>query len=188
MLRNAVGNPPISLESGSRQTAASTKQAQTLGLHGVDAGGQVTVRIRLVRNRPGLKSAKLRRLRLGDRQLVADQLAATVGEDRRAFDQACPLLLAPAGGESSDAAAIWWHAAEDRGAAVTGWIADGWVADKMAPGRARQGPVCEESVPKSGGVGLRGGRRARTRLTCGCRGRPRSSAGPRLDAEFGKGY
>jgi hypothetical protein len=25
-------------------------------------------------------------------------------------------------------------------------------------------------------------------LTCGCRGRPRSSAGPRLDAEFGKGY
>ena len=43
-------------------------------------------------------------------------------EDRRAFDQACPLLLAPAGGESSDAAAIWWLAAEDRGAAVAGGI------------------------------------------------------------------
>jgi hypothetical protein len=56
------------------------------------------------------------------------------------------------------------------------WIKEGKQAVKLT-----------RLSPKSGGVGLRGGRRARTRLTCGCRGRPRSSAGPRLDAEFGKG-
>jgi len=39
--------------------------------------------------------------------------------------------------------------AEDRGAAVAGSMADCWIADKMAPGRARQGPVSEESVSKS---------------------------------------
>src|ERR1035437_5659889 len=53
-----------------------------------------------------------------DREVGADQLAAMVGENRRAFNQACALLLAAAGGESSDAAAVWLHAAEDRGAAV----------------------------------------------------------------------
>ena len=49
-----------------------------------------------------------RRLALprADRQLVADQPAAAVGEDRRAVDKACALLLAAAGGESPDAAAV----------------------------------------------------------------------------------
>src|ERR1035437_3777746 len=56
------------------------------------------------------------------RHLVADQLAAAPGEDRRAVDQACPVLLAPAGGESSDAAALRKHAAEDRDAAVASGI------------------------------------------------------------------
>ena len=50
-------------------------------------------------------------------QLVADQLAATAGEDRRPFDQARPVLLAAAGGEPSDAAAVRKHGAADRGAA-----------------------------------------------------------------------
>src|SRR5208283_2473893 len=57
-----------------------------------------------------------------DWQLVADQLATAVGEDRRPFDKARPLLLAAAGGEPSDAAAVCRHAAEDRGAAVAGRI------------------------------------------------------------------
>jgi hypothetical protein len=48
---------------------------------------------------------------------------------------------------------------------VAGWIEDCWVADKMAPGATWQGAVCEESVPKSSGVGLRIVRGARTRLT-----------------------
>jgi len=57
-----------------------------------------------------------------DRRLVADQLAAAVGENRRAFDKACPVLLVAAGGESSDAPALRKHAAEDRGAAAASGI------------------------------------------------------------------
>jgi hypothetical protein len=39
-----------------------------------------------------------------DRQLVLDQLAAEAGEDGRAAGETCPLLLATAGREPSDAA------------------------------------------------------------------------------------
>jgi hypothetical protein len=38
------------------------------------------------------------------------------------IDKARPLLLAAFSREPSDAAAVCQHAAEDRGAAVTGWI------------------------------------------------------------------
>jgi hypothetical protein len=41
---------------------------------------------------------------------------------RRTVDKARPLLLLAAGGESPDAPAVCWHAAEDRGAAVAGGI------------------------------------------------------------------
>jgi hypothetical protein len=41
-----------------------------------------------------------------NRELVADQLAAAVGEDRRASGEARPVLLAAVGGEPSDAAAL----------------------------------------------------------------------------------
>jgi hypothetical protein len=47
----------------------------------------------------------------------ADQLAATVGEDRRQAGDARAVLLAAAGGESSNAAAVWKHGPKDRGAA-----------------------------------------------------------------------
>jgi hypothetical protein len=57
-----------------------------------------------------------------DRSLVADQLAAAAGEDRRAFNKACTLLLAAACGEPPDAAALREHAAKDRDAAVAGVI------------------------------------------------------------------
>jgi hypothetical protein len=57
-----------------------------------------------------------------DRQLVADQLAAAAGENRRPIGEACPILLAAAGGESSDTANIWGDAAEDCSAAGTGGI------------------------------------------------------------------
>jgi hypothetical protein len=57
-----------------------------------------------------------------DREVVANHLTAATGENRRTVDQARMLLLAAAGGEPSDAAVIWRHAAEDRGAAVAGGI------------------------------------------------------------------
>src|ERR1035437_315695 len=56
------------------------------------------------------------------RHLVADQLAAAPGENRRTAHQTCALLLVAAGGESSDAPALWKHAEEDRDAAVASGI------------------------------------------------------------------
>jgi hypothetical protein len=55
-------------------------------------------------------------------QLVAHLLAAAPGESRRTHDKALPLPLAAPGGESSDAAAVWRHARQDRGAAVASGI------------------------------------------------------------------
>jgi len=122
-----------------------------------------------------------------DKQLVANQLATAAGEDGRPLDKARPLLLAAFSREPSDAAAVWEHALEDREAASAGGITDCWVADKMAQGRARQGPVCEQSVPKSSGVGLRDLEGLELDSPAAVGARPRSSAGPRLDAGFGTG-
>jgi hypothetical protein len=52
-----------------------------------------------------------------DWEVVTNQHAAAVGEDRRTVDQARTLLLVAAGGESPDAPTVRRHAAEDRGAA-----------------------------------------------------------------------
>jgi hypothetical protein len=43
---------------------------------------------------------------------------ATVGEDRRQAGQTCPVLLANAGREPSDAAAVWGHGVPNRSAAA----------------------------------------------------------------------
>lgn len=48
-----------------------------------------------------------------DRELVADQLAATAGEDRRQAGQARPVLLVDAGRKPPDAAAVWEHGPAD---------------------------------------------------------------------------
>lgn len=52
-----------------------------------------------------------------DRQLVDEELAAAVGEDRREAGEARPVPLAAAGGEPFDAAVVWKHGAADRRAA-----------------------------------------------------------------------
>ena len=59
-----------------------------------------------------------------NRELVADEFAATAGEDRRTAGETCPLLLAFAGGEPSDEAALWEYGAADRGAVAFGGIAE----------------------------------------------------------------
>ena len=60
-----------------------------------------------------------------DRQLVADQFAATVGEDRRQADQARPVLLVDTGRESPDAAAVWGDGAADCGSSLADRIGGG---------------------------------------------------------------
>lgn len=56
-------------------------------------------------------------------QVVVDELATTVGEDRRPADQARALLLVVAGRGSPDAAAVWGHGPADGGVAGASRIA-----------------------------------------------------------------
>ncbi len=55
-----------------------------------------------------------------DREVVAHQLAAAVGQDARTAYPTCALLLAGAGREPADETALWEHAAKDRGITVAG--------------------------------------------------------------------
>src|ERR1019366_1239571 len=74
-----------------------------------------------------------------DRELVADQLAATVGEDRRQADQARSVLLASVGRGPSDAAGVRGDSAADLGAAVTGGGRSGGVPGGKRGGEKRGG-------------------------------------------------
>lgn len=59
-----------------------------------------------------------------DRQLVADEFAAAVGEDGWTIDQARPVLLVALGGGSSDAAVVWSHAGQDRSATLASGLGE----------------------------------------------------------------
>ena len=83
-----------------------------------------------------------------DREVVANQLAAAAGENRRAFNKACTLLLAVAGGESSDAAVLREHAAENRDAAVTSGIVRVQSATDCDGDAVAEGNVSAESSKK----------------------------------------
>ena len=56
-----------------------------------------------------------------NRPLVADELAAMVGEDWRAVDETCPVLLPPVSLGPSDAAGVRCDSPADLGAALAGW-------------------------------------------------------------------
>jgi hypothetical protein len=61
-----------------------------------------------------------------NRELVADESAATAGEDRRATGAACAVLLAATRRGASEPAAIWSHAGPDRTATATVGIVTCW--------------------------------------------------------------
>src|SRR5271163_102388 len=82
----------------------------------------VTDRItRRYRRQPGQLVAAAGAAR-ADRKVVADRLAAAVGEDRWTVDKARTFLLVAAGGEPPDETALWEHAAKDRGVTVADGI------------------------------------------------------------------
>ena len=58
-----------------------------------------------------------------NQELVADELATQVDEDRRSAGQARAVLLALIGGGTSEPAAVRRHAAQDLGAAAAEWVA-----------------------------------------------------------------
>ena len=95
----------------------------------------------------GTLSPRVAGVAQANRDLVADQLAATTGEDRRTAGKACPLLLAFAGGGPSDEAALWEYGAADRGA-----VASEWIAKAVEPGNSIQSQErTERCLTKSDG-------------------------------------
>ena len=60
-----------------------------------------------------------------DREVVTNQLAAAVGENRRAFDKARTLLLVAAGGRASDAGMVCCDAAANHAATAPSELTSG---------------------------------------------------------------
>ena len=58
-----------------------------------------------------------------NRELVADEFAAALGEDWRTASETCAVLPAAAGRRASDAAAFWQPVEKDRGTAAAGRLA-----------------------------------------------------------------
>jgi hypothetical protein len=116
------------------------------------------------------------------RHLIADQLAAAAGDNRRAVDKARPLLLVAAGGEPSHTAAVRRHAAQDHGLAGAGGINGTLIADKLGRRKAAQGAVRRESSAKSRGAVLESGRNGSQRATAATASGPPPPDWRRVDA------
>jgi hypothetical protein len=89
-----------------------------------------------------------------NRELVADQPAAAVGEDRRTAGNARPLLLAAVGGEPSDAAPVWKPAAADGGIAGASRISGAARRNQSGRRRGVEGEVSEKSLRNGANHGL----------------------------------
>ena len=76
---------------------------------------------------------KLLSARLANGLEANDEPAATAGEDRRTTGQTCELLLAIAGGRTSDAAAVRGDARPDRAATDTDGIGGPWSSRQRNP-------------------------------------------------------
>jgi hypothetical protein len=83
--------------------------------------------------------------------LVDDQFAAAADEDRRAFDQARPVLLVAAGREPPNASAVHRYAADNCDVTATDGIAGLFgCGQNRLDGERKQGGVCDELAPKAG--------------------------------------
>jgi len=79
--------------------------------------------------------------------LVADELAATLGQDRRPADQARTALLVAPGRKSSDAAAVQQHGAANLGATAACEITETARQEEgFINNEAREGEVSEKSL------------------------------------------
>jgi hypothetical protein len=100
--------------------ASSKDDAAELPSAPVERGAAVAERDRIQLGQPVAAAGAAE----GNRNMVIDQFAAAVGENRRAADQACPLLLAIVGREPSHAAPVQKHAAADGGSAGASGVAE----------------------------------------------------------------
>ena len=87
-------------------------------------------------------------------QLVAEQLAAALGRDRRTADQAHAVLLAPVGGEPSAAAAVWSQAVQDHGAILSHGVGEPPSGVDCSDERSRGRKSFAGMGRKRGSIGL----------------------------------
>jgi hypothetical protein len=83
-------------------------------------------------------------------RLVADQVAATTGEDRRPIDQARPVLLAAFGGEPSDPATVWSLAGQDRSVALANRAGKPTIGSDFSDERGHGRATCRKHGSKEG--------------------------------------
>ena len=82
-----------------------------------------------------------------NRQLVADRLAAAIGEDGRPVGQVRTVLLVAPGRKSSDAAAVWQYGAANLGAtAACGITETARQEEEFINNEAREGEGSEKSL------------------------------------------
>ena len=86
-----------------------------------------------------------------DRELVADESAATAGEDRRAAGKTCTLLLGTLGGRTSEQAAVRGDVGSDRATAGTDGIDTWWSGRQRSLSTASWSKErCRKSGPQMG--------------------------------------
>jgi len=90
-----------------------------------------------------------------NRELVADEFAATAGENGRATIETCPLLLAVLLGELFDERVIWEYSPADRRAFASGGIAEGVGNREIDPESKGEGRVSGKSLREGRGQKLR---------------------------------
>src|ERR1035438_10084199 len=82
--------------------------------------------------------------------MVADELAAAAGENRRTPNKARPILLAIAGGESPHAEVVWEHAGKDCGTPFPSRIGRNGRSKRISmPIESGEGKVLRNGFEKS---------------------------------------
>ena len=97
-----------------------------------------------------------------DRQLVADKLAATAGEDGRKAGETRSVLLAPPGAEPPDAVAVWGHPRQDRSVAISSRVDEPMSGSYFGNERGRRRQSVGTPVGKAAVYGCRGVGKGRT--------------------------
>jgi hypothetical protein len=95
-----------------------------------------------------------------NRELVADESAATAGKDWRTAGEACALLLASPGGRTSESAEVQSDVGPDRAAAGTDGVEKRWSSQQRnLPYKVDKGKVLQKQCQQMRNFGSHGAER-----------------------------
>jgi len=86
--------------------------------------------------------------------VTTNETAAPAGENRRTAGKTGPVLLVAFGVGSSDVAAVWGHAGQDRSPILSSGVGEPPTGSDFSDERAREGKVSEESLGRAAVSGL----------------------------------